>query len=126
MTEMAWHFQPLAALVGRCLMAALFVSAGAAKALSPRPFLDHMREFGVAGGLIIPVIVLEIGAGVALLTGLMAGYAALALAIFCVIAALTFHRDLSNKAERTLFAKDLALAGGLLAIAAAQPAASVF
>lgn len=106
---------------GRALVAILFILAGAAKLLGPRPFLQHMREFQVPGILIAPVIGLELGGGLSLLTGFQAGYAALALAGFCALAASIFHRDLSNKAERTLFFKDIAIAGGLLTIAAAQP-----
>jgi len=41
----------------------------------------------------------------------------LALAAFCVATAFVFHLDLADKAERTLFFKDLAIAGGLLALA---------
>src|SRR5438552_2939402 len=39
--------------------------------------------------------------------------------VVCLLTALVFHHDLGDKAERTLFFKDLALAGGLLAMAAA-------
>jgi hypothetical protein len=39
-------------------------------------------------------------------------------ALFCVATALVFHLDLADKAERTLFIKDLAIAGALMVIAA--------
>jgi putative oxidoreductase len=45
-------------------------------------------------------------------------YAAGALALFCVATAIVFHLDLADKAERTLFVKDLAIAGALMVIAA--------
>ncbi|HEX9470288.1 MAG TPA: hypothetical protein VF957_12170, partial [Bradyrhizobium sp.] len=41
-----------------------------------------------------------------------------ALALFCVATAFVFHLDLADKAERTLFVKDLAIAGALMVIAA--------
>ncbi|MBL6652621.1 MAG: DoxX family protein [Reyranella sp.] len=113
----------LASIVGRALIALLFIGAGIAKATGPQPFLEHMAAFGVPSFLLPAVIVLEIGAGLALLVGWRVRDAAGALAGFCLIAAVVFHADLANKAERTLFFKDLAIAGGLLAMAAAAEAA---
>lgn len=70
-------------------------------------------------GILLPlVIVLELGAGVALLIGWRLPYAAGMLALFCVATAFVFHLDLADKAERTLFVKDLAIAGALMVIAA--------
>ena len=110
--------QTVAFVAGRALLAALFILAGIAKVLGPRPFLDHMAAFGVPGALLPAVIALELGAGIALLLGWRLTYAAGALAAFCVLTALVFHLNFGDKAERSLFFKDLALAGGLLAIAA--------
>jgi putative oxidoreductase len=116
----------IGAITGRALIALLFILAGLAKALGPQPFLDHMAAFGLPEILLPAVILLEIGAGLALLIGWRLREAAAALAGFCVLTALIFHHDLADKAERTLFFKDLAIAGGLLAIAgmAAKPATS--
>lgn len=116
----AW-VPPATAAAGRALIALLFVLAGVAKALGPRPFLAHMDQFRIPRVLIAPVIALEITGGCALLTGVGASYAAPALALFCLATALVFHRNLTDKAERTLFFKDLAIAGGLLVLTAAQP-----
>jgi len=41
-----------------------------------------------------------------------------ALALFCLATAFGFHLNLADKAERTLFIKDLAIAGALMVIAA--------
>jgi putative oxidoreductase len=109
-------------VTGRALIAALFILAGLAKAIGPQPFLQHMAEFGVPSFLLPAVIVLEIGCGVGLLIGWRVQYTAGALGAFCVLAAVIFHHDLGDKAERTLFLKDLAIAGGLLAMAAGAEA----
>src|SRR5438552_19200552 len=106
------------AIVGRTLLALLFILAGAAKIAGPQPFLDHMAAHHVPGGLLPLVIALELGAGAALLVGWQLPFAAGALALFCVATALGFHLDLADKAERTLFVKDLAIAGSLMVIAA--------
>jgi len=111
---------PMAALVvGRSLMAALFVLAGVAKILGPAPFVEHMTRFGVPALLLPAVIALELGGGLWLLSGYRARFAALALGLFCVLTATIFHHDFGDKAERTLFFKDLAIAGGLLVLSAA-------
>ena len=107
-------------IAGRALLALLFILAGLAKAIGPQPFLQHMAAFGVPAFLLPAVVVLEIGAGVALLMGWRLREAAGALGLFCLLTALVFHHDLADKAERTLFFKDLALAGGLLMAAAAE------
>src|SRR5665213_977748 len=113
------HITHIVAIVGRPLIALLFILAGVAKIAGPKPFLVHMAEFKIPGLLLYPVIALEIGAGGVLLFGLWLPYSAGALAVFCVITAVVFHARLSDRAERTLFVKDLAIAGGLMAIAAA-------
>jgi putative oxidoreductase len=105
-------------VVGRSLLALLFILAGAAKIAGPQPFLDHMAAHHIPGLLLPLVIALELGAGTALLLGWQLPYAAGALALFCVATAIGFHLDLADKAERTLFVKDLALAGALMFIAA--------
>src|SRR5260221_296782 len=106
-------------IIGRTLLALLFVLAGAAKVAGPQPFLDHMAAHHIPGVLLPLVIVLELGAGAALLIGWQLPISAGALALFCVATAFVFHLDLADKAERTLFVKDLAIAGALMVIAAA-------
>jgi putative oxidoreductase len=105
-------------IVGRGLVALLFILAGAAKVAGPQPFLDHMAAHHIPGVLLPLVILLELGAGTALFLGWRLPFAAGALALFCVATAFVFHLDLTDKAERTLFVKDLAIAGALMVIAA--------
>jgi len=105
-------------IVGRSLLALLFILAGAAKIAGPQPFLDHMAAHHMPGVLLPLVILLELGAGTALLLGWRLPFAAGALALFCFATAFVFHLDLTDKAERTLFVKDLAIAGALMVIAA--------
>jgi putative oxidoreductase len=114
------HAMPitLITIVGRTLLALLFILAGAAKIAGPQPFLDHMAAHHIPGVLLPLVIVLELGAGTALLIGWQLSWSAGALALFCVATAFAFHLDLADKAERTLFVKDLAIAGALMVITA--------
>jgi putative oxidoreductase len=102
---------------GRALLAALFVLAGVAKIAGPAPFLAHMDAFKVPRWLLPLVIAVEIGAGVGLLIGWRLPIFAGVLAGFSLLTALVFHRNLADRAERTQFFKDLALAGALVTIA---------
>ncbi len=105
-------------LTGRGLLAALFILAGLSKIAGPRPVLEHMKAQHVPGFLLPVVVVFEIGAGLALLVGWNARFAAAALALFCLATAFVFHLNFRERAERTQFVKDLALAGGLAVLAA--------
>ena len=105
-------------IVGRALIAALFILAGIAKIIGPKPFLAHMAEQRVPGILLPAVILLELGGGILVLIGWQALWASLALAGFSLLTAVVFHRNWSDKAERTLCLKDVAIAGGLLVLAA--------
>jgi putative oxidoreductase len=118
------RIETIALITGRALVALLFILAGVAKILNPAPFLHHMMEFGVPTSLLPAVIALELGCGLATLIGWRAREAAAALAVFCVLTAAIFHRQLSISAERTLFFKDLTIAGGLLVVAASAAARS--
>jgi putative oxidoreductase len=110
-------------ITGRSLLALLFMLAGIAKISGPQPFLDHMAEHHIPGVLLPLVILLELGAGMALLLGWRLPFSAGVLALFCLATAFGFHFNLAEKAERTLFFKDLALAGALLVIAAGASSA---
>jgi putative oxidoreductase len=113
---MPWTYVMIA---GRALIALLFILAGVAKIIGPKPFLAHMAEQRVPGLLLPAVIALELGGGLLVLVGWQAVWASLALASFSLLTAVVFHRDWSDKAERTLCLKDVAIAGGLLVLAGA-------
>lgn len=114
----------LISIVGRVLLAGLFILAGIAKITGRQPFLDHMAAHHIPGLLLPAVIALELLAGLAILFGWQLPFAAGLLALFCLATAFGFHLDFADKAERTLFFKDLAIAGALMVIAATawQPA----
>jgi putative oxidoreductase len=105
-------------MAGRALLALLFVLAGITKLAGPKPFRDHMALAHVPGALLPPVAVFEIGAGAALLLGWNMRVAAGSLSLFCIATAFVFHLHFQDRAERTQFAKDLALAGALAMVAA--------
>ena len=98
-------------------VSAIVFLAGITKFVGPRPVLAHMKEQHVPGFLLPVVALFEIAAGTALLLGWNAQIAAAALAAFCLATAIVFHRNFADRAERTQFVKDIALAGGLAVLA---------
>jgi putative oxidoreductase len=102
-------------LAGRLLLAQIFVMAGISKlGAGYAGTHDYMTSAGVPGVLLPLVIVLELGGGLALIVGLFTCWAALALAIFSLLAAMLFHTNFADQMQSIMFMKNLAIAGGLL------------
>jgi putative oxidoreductase len=105
-------------IVGRTLLALLFILAGAAKIAGPQPFLDHMAAHHIPGVLLPLVILLELSAGGAVLIGWQLPFAAGALALFCIATAIGFHLNLADKASERCSSRISRLRGALMVIAA--------
>ena len=103
-----------AKLAGRILLAAIFIPAGWGKIAGYAGTAGYMDSMGVPGILLPLVILTEFGGGIALLVGAYTRWAGLALAGFCILAAVLFHRDFSQGPNAYFFFKDLAIGGGLL------------
>ena len=108
------------ALVGRSGLAYVFVDGWQAIANFANVG-DYMQANGVSARLLPLVIAAEYGGGLIVVTGFAARWAAIALAGFCLLTALFFHRD-SGDAEQVInFQKNIAMAGGFLMLAAFGP-----
>lgn len=64
--------------------------------------------------LAIAAILLEIGGGALVLLGWHTGLGSAALVFVCLFTAFFFHGNLSDGMQRTMFFKNLAIAGGLI------------
>jgi putative oxidoreductase len=106
------------ALLARLMLVFLFVVEGWEMIFNYQGTQRYMESYGVPGMLLPLVIIIELGAGLLVAIGLLTRPAALALAGFCVLAALLFHHDLGDADEFIQFGKDMAIAGGFLALAA--------
>jgi putative oxidoreductase len=113
-------YMKAAIIAARSLMAMLFILAGVGKLVGPQPFIAHMTAHGLPGELLPLVAAFEIVAGIGVLIGWRVAWPAAALGIFCVATAFVFHLDWSSSAERSIFFKDLAIAGGLFCLALAN------
>ncbi len=104
-------------LVGRLLMAQIFLLAGFNKITGYAGTQGYMEAMGVPGALLPLVIALEIGGGLALVLGFQTRLAALALAGFTLVSGLLFHNNFADQMQMIMFMKNLAMAGGLLILA---------
>ncbi len=115
--------QSVAALIGRILLALMFLGAGISKFSG----LDGTAGYIGSAGLPMPMLLaiataaLEVVAAVMLIVGWQARWAALALAAFTLLATVLFHNYWAMPAEQQftqqlMFMKNLAVSGGLLLV----------
>jgi len=109
-----------AALAGRALLAAIFILSGWSKVADPAASVGYIASVGLplpqlalAGAILV-----ELGAGVALILGYRTRLAALALALFTLVTALLFHSAIGDQNQFIHFFKNVAMTGGLLQVVA--------
>jgi putative oxidoreductase len=112
-------------LVGRILLALLFLPAGIGKITDFAGIVGYITSAGLPMPQVAAVIALtvEIVGGVALIAGFGTRFAALALAVFTLVASFFFHNFWALSAEQQMmqqimFIKNIAVIGGLLTLAA--------
>jgi putative oxidoreductase len=109
------------ALIARILLALMFVMSGVSKLAG----LEGTAGYIASAGLPLPTVLavgaglLELVAGIALAVGFQARIAALALALFTIVATVLFHNFWAAPADQAfvqqlMFMKNLAVTGGLL------------
>ncbi|MDM0112697.1 DoxX family protein [Variovorax sp. J22R133] len=116
------------ALLGRILVAAMFIPAGFAKLTGFAGTVGYIASVGLplpAVGAVIAIVV-ELGVGIAFLLGYKTRLAALILAVFTLAASIFFHAfwaapEAAKMVTTLLFTKNIAIVGGLLALAAFGP-----
>lgn len=113
------------ALLARLLLAALFLPAGISKISGFAGTAGYIGSVGLPmpelGAAI--AIAVEVLGGIALIIGLGTRWAALALAVFTLVASVFFHAYWALPAEQQMmqqlmFMKNIGVVGGLLALAA--------
>ncbi len=117
--------QDIFALIGRILLAIMFVPAGFGKITGFAGTAGYIASVGLPlpeVGAVLAIVV-ELGLGLLLLVGYKTRAAALGLAVFTVVAGVLFHNYWAMPADtafvnQLMFFKNLAIAGGLYAFAA--------
>jgi len=108
-------------LVARILLALMFVLSGISKLSGLEGTAGYIASVGLPAAQVLAAGagVLEVVAGVLLIVGWQARWAALALAVFTVLATVLFHNYWAMPKDQQfmqqlMFMKNLAVTGGLL------------
>ncbi|HEH9427581.1 TPA: DoxX family protein [Aeromonas sobria] len=109
----------LALLAGRVLLALMFVMAGWSKIGGYAGTQGYMEAMGVPGFMLPLVILLELGGGLAIVLGLFTRSLSVLMAGFTLMAAFIFHYQPAEQMQMLMFMKNVSVAGGFLALAAA-------
>lgn len=106
-------------LVGRLLLALLFIPAGFGKISGFAGAVGYAAAKGVPlpEVAIALAIAVELGLGLLLLVGFQTRWAALGMAFFTFVISFIFH-PLGDASQATSFFKNMAIVGGLLTITA--------
>jgi putative oxidoreductase len=104
-------------ILGRILLAVIFVMAGIGKIKDPAGTIGYMQSVGLPAILLWPTIALELLGGIAIIVGYKTKIAAFALAVFSIVAAVIFHRNFADQMQMIMFLKDVSITGGLLLLA---------
>jgi len=119
-----------AALVGRILLALIFITSGFSKLTGFEGTVGYIASKGLPLPQVAAIIaiVVELGGGLMLAVGFKARWAALAIAIFSLAAGFLFHdfwnADAAAKMGQTInFWKNVSISGGMLMAFAFGPGA---
>ena len=122
---------PALPLVGRILLAAIFLVAGTRKMLAFAGTVGYLAKLGFPApeAMAVIAIIIEIGCSVLLIVGWRTRWVAWLLALFVLIAAFAAHRFWEFDASQynnqlNHFLKNFAIIGGLLFVAAFGPGPS--
>lgn len=117
--------QDTLALIGRVLIAYLFIPAGFGKLMGFGGTVGYITSAGLPLPEVAAVvaIIVELGLGIALLLGFKTRWTAIVMAVFTIVTALFFHKywsapEAMKMMQQINFNKNIAIAGGLLALAA--------
>lgn len=107
-------------LIGRIAIAVIFLLSGFSKLAAPAATIGYIQSAGLPlpqAGFAIALLV-ELGAGTALVLGYRTRLVAAVLALFSIATALAFHNALGDQNQFIHFFKNVAIAGGLLNVIA--------
>ena len=117
-----------AALVGRILLAIMFITSGFSKIGGFEGTAGYIASKGLPMPQVLAAltIAVELGGGILLVIGWKARWAALALAAFVLLAAFLFHNfwampEAQKMAQSQSFWRNVTIAGGMLMVFAFGP-----
>jgi len=106
--------QQYAELLGRILLASLFLLAGLSKIGNYAGTAGYMASVGLPGALLPAVIALEVLGGIAIIIGWQTRIVSLLLAGFSALSATLFHNNFGDQTQMIMFLKNFSIAGAFL------------
>jgi len=106
-----------AALLGRLLLAVIFILSGVQKLVDFNDTVAFMALPVPVLATIVAVIVECVG-GILLIIGYQTRPTGMVMAVWCIATALVAHRDFGNPDQMIHFLKNVAMAGGFLQLVA--------
>ncbi len=108
-------------LVGRLLIAFLFLAGAVQKTLDPAPVQAMIATIGLPAVLVWPIALFDLVAAICLMTGPRVRLWAVLLAFYCLFTSY-FHWQLrADPWQVTIMVKNWSIAGGLFILAAQGP-----
>lgn len=113
-------YASVSSLLGRLMMAAIFLISGAGKMADPEVTLGYIASAGLPfpPGALVVAIVVEVAGAVALVVGYRTRFVASVMALFCIATAVSFHSAFGDQNQFIHFFKNLTMAGGFLQMVA--------
>ncbi|HKV53479.1 MAG TPA: DoxX family protein [Candidatus Binataceae bacterium] len=126
----------IGALVGRILLALIFVLSGFGKIMNLSGTAGYMAHAGIPGALVYPGLLLsiavELGCGLLVMLGLCARAAALIIFLWLIPVTLVFHvaghaaavqqhNAMAALTQQIMYMKNLSMMGGMLVVASLGP-----
>ncbi|WP_395394405.1 DoxX family protein [Novosphingobium sp. BL-8A] len=107
-------------LVGRVLIAAIFILSGLSKLAAPTATMAYIASVGLPfpAVALAGAVLIEVVGGLVLISGYRLRTVAAVLAVFSLVTALFFHNNFADQNQFIHFFKNVAMAGGLLQIVA--------
>ena len=125
---MTTRTQDTVALGGRILLAVMFIISGFGKITGFDGTVGYIASKGLPLPQLVAIgtIAVELGGGIMLAAGFKARWAALALAVFTLLAAVIFHNFWAAEAAQKMgqqinFMKNISIVGGMLMVFAFGP-----
>lgn len=107
-------------VLGRVLIALLFVISGFGKLMDPGGTAGYIASKGLPLSQVLAwaAIVVELLGGLMLIVGFKTRFTAVVIFLFTIVLTVIFHPWWADPAQKIAFLKNLAIMGGLLYVAA--------
>lgn len=103
-----------AELLGRVLIAGLFLLSGIGKITAYAATAGYMTSVGVPGAVLPLVIITEVFGSIAIMLGWRTRIVSLLLAGFTLLTGIFFHTNFSDQVQMIMFMKNVSITGAFL------------